>query len=237
VRVSRPHKSATGPQAANQVPASNTAGPALNRQEEPPGRRPQQPNHSWKEVPTLHVHRNRFRRVRLRRRGSLTPAETAAALAAGVAFAWYAHATAAAGTGHVTSAGTGLTVASVPSGSSYTPLSWAAALLSSGGWPRSACNLSAVTAWEAAEGGNWANTARFNPLDTTQAEPGSWSMNSVNVQAYPSWAEGFTATLTTLRNGRYGPVLAALAAGDDAQAVADAVAASPWGTGPFAAGC
>jgi hypothetical protein len=59
----------------------------------------------------------------------------------------------------------------------------------------------------------------------------------VAVQAYTSWADGFRATLTTLGNGRYGPILSALSAGDSAQAVAVAVAASPWGTGPFQASC
>jgi hypothetical protein len=125
----------------------------------------------------------------------------------------------------------------IPDGSAYTPASWAAALLTAGGWPRTSCNLGAIQAWENAEGGHWANTARFNPLNTTQREPGSWSVNSVSVQAYTSWAEGFRATLATLGNGRYGPTLAALSAGDSAQAVAGAVAASPWGTGPFQASC
>jgi hypothetical protein len=124
-----------------------------------------------------------------------------------------------------------------PSGSSYTPQSWAAAFLAAGGWPQTACNISAITAWEAAEGGNWNNSAQYNPLDTTQPEPGSWPMNSVGVQAYPSWQEGFQANLTVINNGLYGGILAALSAGDSAQAVADAVAASPWGTAPFTATC
>lgn len=184
----------------------------------------------------MSVYRSRYRRTRLRRHGTLTPFQIAAAITAGLAVAWYAHSANSTASHGVTAvdAAAGL---SVPSGSAYTPQSWAAALLSSGGWPQSACNLAAVTGWEAAEGGNWGNSARFNPLDTTQPEPGSWPINSVDVMAYPSWAEGFAATLATLRNGRYGGILAALSAGDDAQAVADAVAASPWGTGPFNAGC
>ena len=119
----------------------------------------------------------------------------------------------------------------------YTPRSWARALLSGTGLPRTACNLAAITAWEAAEGGNWENTATYNPLNTTQPEPGSSSMNSVNVQAYTSWPEGFTATVTTLDNGNYPGILSALRAGNSAQGVADAVAASPWGTGSFSASC
>jgi hypothetical protein len=134
-------------------------------------------------------------------------------------------------------AGNTLTARMVPAGSSYTAASWAAALLTAAGWPRTACNLSAVTAWEQAEGGNWANSARFNPLNTTQPEPGSYPVNSVGVQAYPSWRSGFAATLATLGNGHYPAILSALSGGTSAQAVADAVAASPWGTARFQANC
>jgi hypothetical protein len=155
----------------------------------------------------------------------------ASAVAAGVVMA--------ALTGHHAGTG-GMAVtarAVIPDGSAYTPASWAAALLSAEGWPRTACNLGAVTAWERAEGGHWANNAAYNPLNTTQREPGSRPVNSASVQAYTSWAEGFRATLTTLGNGRYGGILAALSAGDSARAVAGAVAASPWGTGAFPATC
>jgi hypothetical protein len=120
-----------------------------------------------------------------------------------------------------------------PPGGPYTPTTWAQALLGALGAPSSAENLRAITSWERAEGGNWANSARFNPLNTTQREPGSWPINSVGVQAYTSWDQGLTATVATLRNGRYGGVLAALGRGDCAPCVADAVGASPWGTGRF----
>ncbi len=166
------------------------------------------------------------------RRSRVSGKFVASAVAAGVVMAALAghHA----GTGG-TAAMTARTV--IPDGSAYTPASWASALLSAGGWPRTACNIGAITAWERAEGGHWANAARFNPLDTTQPEPGSWSMNSAGVQAYTSWAQGFRATLTTLANGDYPRILSALSAGDSAQAVAGAVTASPWGTGAFTANC
>jgi peptidoglycan hydrolase CwlO-like protein len=118
-------------------------------------------------------------------------------------------------------------------GDAYSPLSWARALLGYLGMPVTSQNLTAITSWELAEGGNWFNSARYNPLDTTMPEPGATVMNSVGVKAYTSWAEGFTATVATLRNGLYGPILAALREGDDALAVAAAVASSPWGTGAF----
>ena len=127
----------------------------------------------------------------------------------------------------------GGTFSPVPLSNSYTPFSWAKALLEQLGMPLTSQNVTAITAWELAEGGHWHNSAHYNPLDTTMPEPGATSMNSVGVKAYVSWAQGFAATIATLRNGYYGQILAALRAGDNAYAVADAVAASPWGTGNF----
>lgn len=122
-----------------------------------------------------------------------------------------------------------------PAPGPYTPTTWAIALLGEIGRPATPQNTVAVTAWERAEGGHWANSARFNPLNTTQRMPGSAPMNSVGVQAYTSWRQGLDATTITLRNGRYGGVLQALGRGNCAPCVADAVGASPWGTGRFAA--
>jgi hypothetical protein len=130
------------------------------------------------------------------------------------------------------------TVSSViPSGSSYTPRSFARAVLATEGAPRTRCNVRAILAWEAAEGGNWNNTAAYNPLNTTLPEPGSSPMNPVGVQSYTSWGQGLQATVDTLNNGNYPGILAALSAGDNAQSVANAVGASPWGTGYFTASC
>jgi len=126
-----------------------------------------------------------------------------------------------------------------PSGGGYTPQSWARALLRAEGIPRTRCNVGAVISWERAEGGHWVNDAQFNPLNTTLPEPGSSPIegNPYGVQSYSSWTQGFAATLATLNNGRYGGILAALRDGGNAQAVADAEAATPWGTGPFTATC
>jgi hypothetical protein len=122
----------------------------------------------------------------------------------------------------------------VPIHGKYTPVTWAVSLLRQLMLPVTQDNVAALTAWEMAEGGHWNNTAHYNPLNTTQPEPGATSMNSVGVKAYVSWAQGFLATIVTLHNGRYDAILAALASGNDASAVAQAVAASPWGTGNFA---
>lgn len=100
-------------------------------------------------------------------------------------------------------------------------------LLTRLGMPVTGENVRAITAWARAEG----TAAAHNPLATTQPMDGATRFNSVGVRNYSSYEEGLAATVRTLRNGRYGNVLAALAAGTSAEDVARAVAASPWGTG------
>ena len=111
---------------------------------------------------------------------------------------------------------------------------WAAQFLKDVNAPITDSNLTAVTRWMAQEGGNWNNTAKYNPLNTTQTEPGSSPMNNlgngIGVQAYTSWDQGLQATVATIENGRYGGILAALQSGDNPQAVYDAIVSSPWGT-------
>jgi hypothetical protein len=114
-----------------------------------------------------------------------------------------------------------------------TPTDFAHALLNALPEPVTSSNVSAIVAWEAAEGGHWHNSAKFNPLNTTLPLDGSSSINSVGVQAYSSWNVGVTATVDTLHNGNYPGILSALHAGTSAVNVANAVAASPWGTAPF----
>jgi len=116
-----------------------------------------------------------------------------------------------------------------------TPASWAEALLNAIGAPETPQNVQAITAWEAAEGGNWANDARFNPLNTTMDASGAVAINSDGVKSYTSWDQGLGATVDTLAGSSYTGIRQALSAGDNAQAVADAVASSPWGTEPFSA--
>jgi hypothetical protein len=122
----------------------------------------------------------------------------------------------------------------------YTQTSWARALLRSGGFRGTPCNVAAVVAWENAEGGAFANQAQDNPLNDTRWMPGSWLMpgpNPAHVRAYPTWGSGLRATLATLNGPDYGSIRTALDNGDDAQAVATAVAQSPWGTNHFSARC
>ena len=87
-----------------------------------------------------------------------------------------------------------------------------------------------VYAWRQAEGGS----ARYNPFNTTQRMTGSVAYNRVGVQSYPDAATGVAATVKTLLNGRYAGLVSALRAGASVSAMADALAASPWGTGGLA---
>lgn len=128
-------------------------------------------------------------------------------------------------------------MAAAPLSGSGSQQQWAQAFLAQIGEPQTQCNVAAVTAWAVAEGGGVTNDAANNPLDTTQPEPGDWSINGIGVKAYPSYQEGLDANATAITNGLYGGILSALSAGNSAQAVAGAVANSPWGTAPFEAAC
>ena len=143
---------------------------------------------------------------------------------------------------------TGATATVVSLGGDVTPTSWAGALLGRLGDQATPDNVRAVVAWERAEGGHWANSAHYNPLNDTEQEFGSYAINSAGcawsqallpghrcgVQAYTSWDQGLGATVNTLNNGYYAGILSALRAGNCAACVADAVGRSPWGTGRFA---
>jgi hypothetical protein len=104
---------------------------------------------------------------------------------------------------------------------------FASDLLARLGMPQTAENVRALVAWQQAEG----TRAAFNPLATTQGSAGANDFNSVGVKNYTSYAQGLDATVTTLRNGRYGEILAALLDGSSASRLASAVERSPWGTG------
>ncbi len=108
--------------------------------------------------------------------------------------------------------------------------SWARDLLTRMDYPVNQANMTAVIAWQYAEGGHFANSAKFNPLNTTKTWLGAESMNSVGVKAYDNYEEGMAATIATLELPYYKGVRAALKEGDSSRQVIDAVVDSPWGT-------
>jgi hypothetical protein len=135
---------------------------------------------------------------------------------------------------HGSSGGHGSTAAVtaviVPAGSNLgTPAGWASALLAADSLPQTSCNLSAVREWEVREGGGFGNQAAYNPLNINPGPGAGWpGSNATGAWAFPDATDGLRYTVQTLNNGYYPGILGALRAGNSAQAVCDAIMASPW---------
>lgn len=119
----------------------------------------------------------------------------------------------------------------------YDPLTFAQAVLSQMGLPVTPENLNFMTSWESAEGGNWHNTASFNPLNTSQQMPGELGTMGTqgNIRRYANWQQGVDATVKTISNGRYAAIINALK-NSDAQGAVAALVASPWDKTHYASG-
>lgn len=106
---------------------------------------------------------------------------------------------------------------------------WARGLLAADRLPQTGCNVSAVLEWEAREGGGFGNQAHYNPLNVNPGPGAGWpGYSATGAWAFPDAATGLRYTVATLNNGYYGGILAALRAGNSAQAVCNAIMASPW---------
>jgi hypothetical protein len=126
----------------------------------------------------------------------------------------------------------------------YTPTDFAYAFLTEISEPKTPSNIEAILAWEMAEGGNWENTAHYNPLNTTWVYDGSTDFEPnppAPVQSYRNWDDGVYATALTITDDFHYPdantlafgydqIMSALAAGNNAKNVTDAVDSSDWGT-------
>jgi hypothetical protein len=117
----------------------------------------------------------------------------------------------------------------------YTPQTFAEALLTAIGAPVTKMTVADIMSWETAEGGHWANSAKYNPLNTTWQLNGSSPMknNSAGVQSFKSWNDGITATVKTLTNGHYQQIIEELQRGGSLE-FGQVVSNSPWGTNYFA---
>jgi hypothetical protein len=114
-----------------------------------------------------------------------------------------------------------------------TPLDFAKVILAMISAPDSPQNDKAMVAWEKAEGGNWNNPDKYNPLNTTEPYLGAFATNSAGVKSYPSWQAGVVATTMALELPYYTAIISALDEGNNAYAVANAVGSSHWGTPNF----
>lgn len=74
--------------------------------------------------------------------------------------------------------------------------------------------------------------AAYNPYATTWKLQYVDNFNSVGVQNYHSLEDGINATINTLTNGLYGPILDALKNQSDEAAICQAISNSPWGSKP-----
>jgi hypothetical protein len=111
-----------------------------------------------------------------------------------------------------------------------TQSTWAAALLRRLKIHQTPGAVKALTGWANAEGGNWHNDARYNPLNTTQDMPGAGNTGSQgNIKQYKDWGQGLDATVKTLENGNYDGIIHALHGGDP-NSIANAIGETPWGT-------
>ena len=104
------------------------------------------------------------------------------------------------------------------------------AVLTGIGAPITNNNLLYLYAWRQAEGGS----AAFNPFNTTQKALGATNYNKVGVKNYTSAEQGISATVKTLLNGKYSGIISSLKADAEPSQTADALIASPWGTGELA---
>lgn len=121
--------------------------------------------------------------------------------------------------------------------SDYTQSSWATAVLTDLGDTPNSNNIADLELWEASEGGagpEWGtnNKASYNPLNTTETEPGSISINSDDVQAFTNWDQGLAATVQTLQQNQkgYSQIEGALQQGLPPGEFAPIVQNSAWGT-------
>lgn len=103
-------------------------------------------------------------------------------------------------------------------------------LLTGIGAPINQHTVGAMVGWMNAEGGNWNNSATYNPLNTTLGAPGARPINSAGVKAYGSWGQGLAATLQTLKQPNMSGIVDAFRSSDP-QGIARAIGSSPWGTG------
>ena len=134
------------------------------------------------------------------------------------------------------------TASTIPAGGGGTPAApsgpgetaWITAFLLSLGAPPTKANLDSMASWIQHET-PWPPDTPNNPMNTTLPEPGSHSVNSVNVQAYPTAAEGILANRDTLLSG-YPQIVAALRSGRGLCGVAPQEF-SKWSGGGYSGVC
>ena len=119
-----------------------------------------------------------------------------------------------------------------------TPAEWASAQLGNLGIQDSSTDVNNLVRWWQAEGGAGPqfgvanNDDNYNPINTTQPEPGAVSTNSAGVKSYTSWQQGLDATTQTLDQPEYGypAIVSDLTTNAPYSKFSQDVTASSWGT-------
>jgi hypothetical protein len=119
------------------------------------------------------------------------------------------------------------------------PAGWESSLLQQLGDPDTQASEQFFDDWAQAEHGNtkvWGTNGTgmaYNPFDTTLQEPGAVPGNSVGVENYVSWAQGESATVSTLEQSNMSPLQQALRSGSSTEAeLEQAEGQTPWGHEP-----
>jgi hypothetical protein len=127
--------------------------------------------------------------------------------------------------------------------------------MTSGGFAKSLLNklsinsspqaIADVAMWEGLEGGNWQNTAKYNPLNTSYQMSGSTNFNTgkpgSGVQAYASWQQGIDASVGTLTGKDatargYTAIINSLKSGASKEDFLKVLQASNWDAGKYKGG-
>jgi hypothetical protein len=93
-----------------------------------------------------------------------------------------------------------------------------------------------MLSWMAAEGGNWHNSASYNPLNTSKAMPGELGTMGTqgNIRRYKDWEQGIDATVQTLSSQKHGyPAIINALRNSNAQGAVQALRASEWDIGHY----
>lgn len=140
----------------------------------------------------------------------------------------------------VSSSGSGVTGGGTAGGAtpaSASETDFIKAVLSDMGAPPSQANINSLASWFKREFAQWPPNAAYNPMATTQKMTGSTQYNSVGVQNYSDAKTGAQATATTLMNGHYPGIVAALKAGTGLCGQNLAAEFSVWSGGGYSSVC
>jgi hypothetical protein len=129
------------------------------------------------------------------------------------------------------------TMMSGAAGSITSPSDFSKAVLSGLGIGTSVADVTNLNAWQQHEG-QWTVSSpaymaqnMHDPLNTTLSMPGSKQLSGT--MSYPSWQEGVSATISTIKQSNMAPILASLKANDNLASFSKALESTPWAASAY----